>query len=288
MNVPFPVPRTQVPESRVAGELAASAAELERSAAKPRTDTLSTAAPVSSGLPSNISLEGVEAVTWDEVSFRRPLQSVQQHAYCAEDIHLISSFLELTPLTTVETAACKLLLRVLRFLRLCDYSLEDICTILAHASAYFLDTYAQCGKQMQAGEMGHVLGTLIFIAHCYVQDETCPLNLWHKHLFWKYCPLKMLNAAVVRLMEIRRYRLRISDADLSKRLSHLYMSIARFGTLDLRHFGRFRPSLRSTSYCKPGSTSNYTEGGGDILVSCPPTSEKEGQRASSSRLRFCF
>lgn len=288
MNVSFPVPRTEVPRSRDAGGLAVtSAAEPERSAAKPlarpRSDTFSTAAPVSSGLSSNISLEGVEAVLWDEITFRRPLQSVQQHAYCAEDVHLISGFLELTPLTMVETAACKLLLRVLRFLRLCDYSLEDICTILAHASAYFLDTYAQCGKQMQAGEIGNVLGTLIFIAHCYVQDETCPLHLWHKHLFWKYCPLKMLNAAVVRLMEIRRFRLRISDADLRKRLSHLYTSIARFGTLDLRHFGRFRPSLRSGL----NEASDFSKCAGGAPVSHPPASENEGQRSSSSRLRFC-
>lgn len=290
MNVRFPIPRSEVPRLKDAGAHSGLAVpEPERSAAKPQSDTCSlehsTAAPVSSALSSNVSLEGVEAVLWDEITFRRPLQFVQQHAYCAEDVHLLSSFLELTPLTTVEPAACKLLLRVLRFLRLCDYSLEDICTILAHASAYFLDTYIQCGKQMQAGEMGHVLGTLIFIAHCYVQDETCPLNLWHKHLFWKYCPLKMLNAAVVRLIELRRYRLRIADADLSKRLSHLYTSIARFGTLDLRHFGRFRPSLRSglneasdASKCLVGASVGY-----------PSASENRGLRSSSSsgRLRLC-
>ena len=69
---------------------------------------------------------------------------------------------------------------------------QDICAILAHASAYFMDVYSQCAgmqaghhvlnidfrndlssfqKLAQATEVGHILATLIFIAHCYVQDE---------------------------------------------------------------------------------------------------------------------
>eukprot|EP00441_Pelagodinium_beii_P024060 CAMPEP_0197676708 /NCGR_PEP_ID=MMETSP1338-20131121/87247_1 /TAXON_ID=43686 ORGANISM="Pelagodinium beii, Strain RCC1491" /NCGR_SAMPLE_ID=MMETSP1338 /ASSEMBLY_ACC=CAM_ASM_000754 /LENGTH=90 /DNA_ID=CAMNT_0043257427 /DNA_START=505 /DNA_END=773 /DNA_ORIENTATION=+ len=90
---------------------------------------------------------------------------------------------------------------------------------------------------MEAGEVGNVLATLLFIAHCFVQDETCPLNVWHKHLFKKYCSLKVLNAAVMRLLELCRYKLRITDADLAKRLSHLHASIDRFGSIDARNLG---------------------------------------------------
>merc|ERR1711920_708127 len=119
----------------------------------------------------------------------------------------------------------KLILRALKFLRLCDYSVEDICCILAHASAYFLDAYKLCGEHMDRSELGNVLATLMFVAHCYVQDETCPLHVWHQHLFHKYCPLKTLNAAIVRLLEIRHYVLRLESEDLHGRFTYLRSSL---------------------------------------------------------------
>mmetsp|Transcript_44617 Transcript_44617/g.103157 ORF Transcript_44617/g.103157 Transcript_44617/m.103157 type:complete len:295 (+) Transcript_44617:77-961(+) len=168
-----------------------------------------------------------DAVVWDDIKFARHIQPYRQHAHSADDIHLLSCFLELAQLPDVEGDAVKLLLRVLRFLRLCDYSVEDICSILAHASAYFVDTYLLCGNQMDANEVGNVLATLVFVAHCYVQDETCPLHVWHRHLFRKYCPLKTLNAAVVRLLEIRRYKLRLDSEDLSWRFKCLLQAAQR-------------------------------------------------------------
>merc|ERR1719253_1725401 len=121
----------------------------------------------------------------------------------------------------------KLLLRALKLLRLCDYSLEDLCSILAHASAYFIDAFGLCGSVMDQSEVGNVLATLMFVAHCYVQDETCPLHVWHQHLFRKYCPLRTLNAAIVRLLEIRRYVLRLDSQDLSTRYVILYKAMKK-------------------------------------------------------------
>lgn len=176
----------------------------QRSKRRPRADTASTAVVSSSAGHTSTSLEGVESVAWESLAFRQDLWPLRSYAHHPEDIPLISKFLELTPLTSIVPAAGKLLLRVLRFLHMCDYRLEDICAILAHASAYFMDVYSQCAG-MQATEVGHILATLIFIAHCYVQDETCPLNIWQKHLFKKYCSLKVLNMAVIRLLEIRSW-----------------------------------------------------------------------------------
>ncbi|CAE7040185.1 unnamed protein product [Symbiodinium sp. CCMP2592] len=217
---------------------------------KPRADTASTAVVSSSAGHTSTSLEGVEGVAWETVAFRQDLWPLRSYAHHPEDIPLISKFLELTPLTSIVPAAGKLLLRVLRFLHMCDYRLEDICAILAHASAYFMDVYSQCAG-MQATEVGHILATLIFIAHCYVQDETCPLNIWQKHLFKKYCSLKTLNSAVIRLLEIRRYRLRLPQDDLWKRLEALASSIAMCTSIDTS-FGRQPPpssgSRSTTSY----------------------------------------
>jgi len=115
-------------------------------------------------------------------------------------------------------------LRALKFLHLCDYSVDDICSILAHASSYFGDVYVLCGSHMDPVEVGNILVTLMFVAHCYVQDETCPLHVWHKHLFRKYCPLSKLSAAVLRLMEIRGYVLRLDLEELGYRYGQMRLA----------------------------------------------------------------
>merc|ERR1712113_372365 len=81
------------------------------------------------------------------------------------------------------------------------------------------------GSQMDHSEVGNVLVTLMFIAHCYVQDETCPLRVWHQHLFRKYCSLKTLNAAILRLLEIRQYVLRLETKELQRRFSYLLAAV---------------------------------------------------------------
>lgn len=124
-------------------------------------------------------------------------------------------------LPEIEAASVKLLLRALKLLHLCDYTLEEICSILAHVSKYFKAAYDSCGKVMEAGEVGYVIVVLMFIAHSYTQDETCPLAVWHQHLFKKYCPLWMLNAAVFRLMELQQFTLRLEAKDLEYRYTQL-------------------------------------------------------------------
>lgn len=130
-------------------------------------------------------------------------------------------------LREIDGDAVKLLLRVLKFLRMCDYSLEDLCSILVHASAYFIDAWELCGSHMDRNEVGNVLATLIFVAHCYVQDETCPLHVWHHYLFRKYCPLRTLNAAIIRLLEIRGYVLRLDVDYFDERYQYLLQRAQR-------------------------------------------------------------
>lgn len=164
-------------------------------------------------------------IPWDKIPFGRQLQPFQSRAHCAADVYLLSRFLELASLydtpSDIDDESLKLLLRVLRFLHLCDYSAVDICSILAHASVYFGDVFEMCGAQMDADEVGNVLATLIFIAHCYVQDETCPMHVWHRYIFRDYCPLNTLNAAVVRLLQIRGHVLRLDDEVLDERFNAL-------------------------------------------------------------------
>merc|ERR1712060_636718 len=53
------------------------------------------------------------------------------------------------------------------------------------------------------------------------------LHIWHKHLFRKYCPLKVLNAAVIRLLQIRRHMLRLSGDDLNQRYTRLIKAVQK-------------------------------------------------------------
>lgn len=147
----------------------------------------------------------------------------ERHADCPEDLEVLDIFLRLAK---VPDHACspdlaKLMLKTLQFLHACDYPMEDICCYLAHAAAYFVDAFAVYGQDMDLSEIANVLVLQIFLAHTHVQDEACPLKVWHKHLFKKYCPLSTLNKAVMELMAMRKYSLRIADSDLEQSLAQL-------------------------------------------------------------------
>eukprot|EP00812_Abedinium_dasypus_P010975 NODE_455_length_1551_cov_314.905749.p1 GENE.NODE_455_length_1551_cov_314.905749~~NODE_455_length_1551_cov_314.905749.p1 ORF type:complete len:236 (+),score=48.47 NODE_455_length_1551_cov_314.905749:55-762(+) len=165
-------------------------------------------------------------IAWEQIHLGQRIQPYRGYAHCTDDIYLLGCFLELTRVSDVDGDSLKLLLRALKLLRRCNYSFEDICCILTHASVYFHDADALCGSHMDASEVGNVLVTLMFIAHSYVQDETCPLHIWHQHLFRKYCPsLRTLNAAVIRLLEIRRFKLRLDTTDLIERYTQFIHAV---------------------------------------------------------------
>jgi hypothetical protein len=164
--------------------------------------------------------------TSDMSSIHRTILSQRRHASQQGDLFLITRFIELLALQDIEASSAKLLLRALKFLHLCDYTTEEICSILAHASKYFKATYDSCGKVMENGEVGYVLVVLMFIAHSYTQDETCPLAVWHQHLFKRYCPLNVLIAAVFRLMELQQFILRLDAKDLEYRYSRLMKAVS--------------------------------------------------------------
>lgn len=196
----------------------------------PQSDDVSTATcsfDSSSDASNERWRENTEVIVWEGLKFGHQIQPYKAYAHCVDDIYVLSRFLELICVPDVEGDTVKLLLRALKFLRLCDYSAEDICSILAHASSYFHDAYTLCGSHMDTSEVGNILVTLMYIAHCYVQDETCPLHVWHQHLFRKYCPLRTLNAAIIRLLEIRKFVLRLETQDLNNRYTCLLHSIQK-------------------------------------------------------------
>jgi len=205
---------------------------------------------------------------WDSDRIARYLLPYREYAHSGEDINLLARVLELCRVSEADSETAKLLLRALKFLWLCDYSSEDICSTMAHATAYFVDAFSLCGNQMDSCEVGNVLTTLMFIAHCYVQDETCPLHVWHQHLFKSYCPLRTLNVAIIRLMEIRRYVLRLEQDDFDRRYFSLLQAAQKQAAFELKDPPRHVDVELSNQVVSPSRSSQpLEEQGADALLS---------------------
>lgn len=121
--------------------------------------------------------------------------------------------------------AMRPILRSFRLLHLCGFHTESIEAIVAHAAVYLQECLEQLhvaeGHRMTLQELSFVTCLQLYLAHSWLEDIACSLKNWHKYVFAGYCSVKTLNAAVVRLMEIRSYKLRVDDAAIDARLSFL-------------------------------------------------------------------
>lgn len=116
-----------------------------------------------------------------------------------------------------EECVVKLLIRAIDLLYRCGFPVEDVCSVLAHASIYFVDVLEFCGPRMESREAGNILVVLMYLAHSYVMDEACPLKTWHSNLFRGYCSVGTLNAAAMKLLEVRGWVLRVEPDELARR-----------------------------------------------------------------------
>jgi len=139
------------------------------------------------------------------------------------DMELVKIAATMMDLTELPQESAKLLLRCVRFLKSCGYHIEDVCLILAHSNIYFLDVCQKCGK-MPHNEAVHIIMVLMYMAHAYVQDEHCPLHVWHEYLFRSYCKLATLDKALYSMMKMRGYILRVDEADVKERHARLLAS----------------------------------------------------------------
>jgi hypothetical protein len=151
------------------------------------------------------------------------LLEYERVAYDPVDLELLAKFLDVTK---VSSSVCgqkqaMLLVKMMRFLHSLDHNFEDICCHLAHASFYFRNIYSSCGAVMSPEEIANVLVLLVFLAHCHIQDETCPLKIWHQYLFKSYCKLPTLSKATMQLMKRLGYVLRVPDNDLKQSVAWL-------------------------------------------------------------------
>eukprot|EP00931_Biecheleriopsis_adriatica_P091058 TRINITY_DN6496_c0_g2_i1.p1 TRINITY_DN6496_c0_g2~~TRINITY_DN6496_c0_g2_i1.p1 ORF type:complete len:335 (+),score=64.90 TRINITY_DN6496_c0_g2_i1:151-1155(+) len=115
----------------------------------------------------------------------------------------------------------KKVLQAARLMHLCDYHYADVVLTLAYASVYFRRASVVMGHKMSDYEAAHVCTLLIYLAHAFLLDETCPLRVWQQHIFKKYCNLKTLDAALFRIFQMRGFKLRIAEEEEREALSVL-------------------------------------------------------------------
>jgi len=117
----------------------------------------------------------------------------------------------------------KKVLQGIRLMHLCEYHYADVVLTLAYASVYFRSAFTSLGRKMSDYEAAHVCVLLIYLAHSFLLDETCPLRVWQQHIFKKYCNLKVLDAALFRIFNMRDFRLRITEVEEKEALSVLLL-----------------------------------------------------------------
>lgn len=141
----------------------------------------------------------------------------------------------------------KKVLQGIRLLHLCEFHYADVVLTLAYASVYFRGAFTSLGKTMSDYEAAHVCVLLIYLAHSFLFDETCPLRVWQQHIFKKYCNLKVLDAALYRIFKLRGFKLRITEAEEKEALSVLLLR-TNGGLQDgSSTSGQRRPKGRSSS-----------------------------------------
>lgn len=154
-----------------------------------------------------------------------------KYAQYPEDLLLVRRFtsvlIEATPAVEPKVANddfYKVVLQGVRLMHLCSFEYSDVVLVLAYATVYFQTTFEAIGHMMSEIEAAHVCTLLIYLAHSFVLDETCPLRCWRRYIFRKYCTLKVLDAALFRLFDLRGFHLRVSSEQERDALAALLSS----------------------------------------------------------------
>jgi hypothetical protein len=118
----------------------------------------------------------------------------------------------------------ELINRMVRMLRLCNYPLDSINSVLAASLALFeqvCQALPAGGKNMVAVERTAIAILSCYLEHTYILDETCPLHYWQARIYVDYCSVKELNLAVVKILKLLKYRLSVTPEAVAAYLEKL-------------------------------------------------------------------
>lgn len=217
---PWPAPRTRLRERPPATPPPPSA---KAHAPSPAAASTRTGSALTSPSGRSATSAGDEDAVTPNFDAQRPSRLFRQiwphrdRAHRRGDVWLLERFLELAELRDVGEDAVRLLLGAIKLLWCCDYAQEDVCSILAHASVYFRGVSARCGGRLNCEQVGRVLVVLVYLAHTWVQDETCDLKHWQSHLFSDVCSVVTLRNTSFRLLQMRGFVLRVQEEELLRR-----------------------------------------------------------------------
>lgn len=124
-----------------------------------------------------------------------------------DDLMLVSRFVRLLGVRGDEVM-CKTVVQSVRLMHLCRYDYADVVLVLAYASVYVRGIEAI--GTMSELEAAHVCALLIYLAHCFLLDETCPLRCWQTHIFRQYCSLQVLESALFKLFQMQDFYLMVT------------------------------------------------------------------------------
>eukprot|EP00916_Digyalum_oweni_P011687 GHVL01019441.1.p1 GENE.GHVL01019441.1~~GHVL01019441.1.p1 ORF type:complete len:213 (+),score=30.00 GHVL01019441.1:107-745(+) len=93
-----------------------------------------------------------------------------------------------------------------RMLVSCKYEWTDVLYILALAGVQFHKSMSKLSVT-DSKERCYMLSLQLFLAHSWLQDETCPLRIWHTYVFKNYCSLPTLGGALWKLFLIQEFSL---------------------------------------------------------------------------------
>uniref|UniRef100_A0A0G4HYA5 Uncharacterized protein n=1 Tax=Chromera velia CCMP2878 TaxID=1169474 RepID=A0A0G4HYA5_9ALVE len=140
-------------------------------------------------------------------------------AYMNCDTHVVQRFSILTGIGS-NVFGQKLLLRMMKMLHLCKYHVTDIIYIMALASCQLDDCFSKLSV-MDGKERANVCVLQVFLSHCWLQDETCPIKVWHSNLFKSYCTFATLQDALFKLFLIQEFSLKVDDQRVHQRVREL-------------------------------------------------------------------
>lgn len=148
------------------------------------------------------------------------LSKLYKLAYVADDVPLCVKFAQGCWIPQ-GGASGQMLVRMVRMLHLCDYTDEVIDTTLAVALLHLDRIYRVCDPRMDDTERTCIAIMAVFNAHCYVEDEACPLKYWQRNIFAQYCNVKVLTSASMKLLRLLKFNLSAKEEDVVAKLEYL-------------------------------------------------------------------
>lgn len=134
---------------------------------------------------------------------RLDLKELRQRAQLPCDMHLCVRFCENVGISPRSAAAVSIM-RLVRILHQAAFPHEDVLWILALTLAQVAKVGSQI-LRMSERERVNVCVLQAFIAHSIIEDETCPLHIWHRHLFVGYCDFLTLEDALFKLLVLQDF-----------------------------------------------------------------------------------